>query len=181
MKIAIWTTRKAKVEWIKEWVSKCPYFDDVRNDLTYILEKVPSDISDMPLSLEETMEWAKNRAKNLKKKWVDADFYIWIEGWAYKLWDRAYLVWIVYVENKEWEWHYGFSPAIEIPKKIEKMLYEEWKELWPIMEELSWILDIRSENGSMWAWSDNMLQRKDEFVQAFQAAISPFFNKYYKL
>ena len=61
------------------------------------------------------------------------------------------------------------------------MLYEEWKELWPIMEELSWILDIRSENGSMWAWSDNMLQRKDEFVQAFQTAISPFFNKYYKL
>ena len=179
MKIAIWTTRKAKVEWIKEWVSKCPYLKN--KEIEYILKKVSSDISDMPLSLEETMQGAKNRARNLKKENIDADFYIGIEWWTYILGNRAYLVGIVYIENSEWEWHFGFSPAIEVPEKIRKMLYEEWKELWPIMEELSGIVDIRSENGSMWAWSDDMLKRKDEFVQAFQAAISPFFNKYYKL
>ena len=179
MKIAIWTIRKAKVEWIKEWVSKCPYFKDKK--VEYILEKVSSDISDMPLSLEETMQGAKNRARNLKKKWIDADFYIGIEWWTYIVQDKAYLVGLVYIENNEGEGHFGFSPAIEVPEKIRKMLYEDWKELWPIMEELSWIVDIRSENGSMGAWSDDMLQRKDEFVQAFQAAISPFFNKYYKL
>jgi non-canonical (house-cleaning) NTP pyrophosphatase len=41
------------------------------------------------------------------------------------------------------------SPAIEVPKKIEKMLYDEGKELGPIMEELSGVVDIRSKNGSM--------------------------------
>jgi hypothetical protein len=29
------------------------------------------------------------------------------------------------VENADGEGHFGFSPAIEIPSKIEKMLYEE--------------------------------------------------------
>jgi len=179
MKIAIWTTRKAKVEGIKEGINKCPYFKNV--EVEYILEKVPSDISDMPLSLEEIMQGSKNRARNLKKKWIEANFYIWIEGWTYILQDKAYLLGIVYIENKEGEGHFGFSPAIEVPEKIRKMLYEKWKELWPIMEELSWVIDIRSENGSMGAWSDDMLQRKDEFVQAFQSGISPFFNKYYKI
>ena len=179
MKIAIWTLRKPKVDGIKEWVEKCPYFKGI--DVEYILEKVSSDISDMPLSLEETMQGAKNRARNLKKKWIEADFYIGIEWGAYKLWGKAYLVWIVYVENASWERHFGFSPAIEIPSKIEKMLYEEWKELWPIMEELSWIVDLKSQHGSMWAWSDDMLTRKQEFVSAFQAAISPFYNKFYKI
>ena len=179
MKIAIWTTRTPKIDGIKEWIEKCPYFKSEK--INYITQKVSSDIADMPLSIEETMQWAKNRARNLKKEWIEANFYIWIEGWTYILDDKAYLVGIVYVENKEWEGHFGFSPAIEVPEKVKKMLYEEWKELWPIMEELSWILDIRSANGSMWAWSDDMLKRKDEFVQAFQAAISPFLNKYYKL
>jgi len=179
MKIAIWTTRTPKVDWIKEWVEKCPYLNKEKID--YITEKVSSDISDMPLSLEETMQWAKNRANNLKKNWIEADFYIGIEWWTYILNNKSYLVGIVYVENKEWEWHFGFSPAIEVPEKIRKMLYEDWKELGPIMEELSWIVDIRSSNWSMGAWSNDMLHRKDEFVLAFQAAISPFFNKYYKL
>jgi len=179
MKIAIWTIRKPKVDWIKEGVAKCPYFKNI--NIEYITEKVNSDIADMPLSLEETMEWAKNRARNLKKKGIEADYYIWIEWWAYRMCDKAYLVWVVYIENKDWEGHYGFSPAIEIPEKIKYMLYTERKELWPIMGELSWKVDIRSENGSMWAWSDDMLTRKQEFVSAFQAAISPFYNKYYKI
>gem|GEM_PF-5962600 len=36
--------------------------------MEYILESVSSDISDMPLSIEETMTGAKNRAQNVKKK-----------------------------------------------------------------------------------------------------------------
>ena len=49
------------------------------------------------------------------------------------------------------------------------------------MWELSGKTDIRSENWSMWAWSNDMLTRIDEFTSAFKAAISPFFNDYYKM
>lgn len=180
MKIAIWTTRAPKVEGIKQWIKQCPYFDNIDN-IEYILEKVESGISDMPLSIEETMLWAKNRAQNIKKHSIEADYYIWIEGGTTHIWDKKYIWWVVYVEDNSWKWHYGFSPMIEVPSKIEKMLYEDWLELWPIMWELSWNTDIRSENWSMWAWSNDMLTREAEFKSAFQAAISPFFNDYYNI
>jgi non-canonical (house-cleaning) NTP pyrophosphatase len=178
MKIAIWTTKTPKVEGVKQAVKECPYF--FWEEIEYILQQVSSDISDMPLSIEETMQWAKNRAQNIKKLGIKADFYVWIEGWTTKIWDKKYLFWTIFIENDKGEWHFGFSWMIEVPKKVEEMLYEEWKELWPIMSELSGITNIQSQNWSMWAWSDDMLTRKDEFVTAFKSAISPFFNEFYK-
>ena len=87
MKIAIWTIKTPKVEWIKDWVKLCPYFTDIEN-IEYILEKVESGISDMPLNIEESMQWAKNRAQNIKKHWIKADYYIWIEWWTTKIWEK---------------------------------------------------------------------------------------------
>lgn len=179
MKIAIWTTRTPKVEWIKKWVKECPYFNWI--EVEYLLESVSSDISDMPLSIQETMNWAKNRARNLKKAWITADFYIWIEWWTTEIWDKKYIGWIVYIEDNSGKWHYGFSPMMEVPQLVEKKLYIDRLELWPVMWELSGKTDIRSENWSMWAWSNDMLTRIDEFTSAFKAAISPFFNDYYKM
>lgn len=181
MKIAIWTLKTPKVEGIKQAINECLYFDGIKEKIEYILVEVSSDISSMPLSIEETMMWAKNRAQNIIKKWVEADFYVWIEWGVSPIGEKKYIWWIVYVENSTWEWHYGFSPMMEVPKKVEKMLYEEGKELWPVMSELSWITNIQSQNGSMWAWSDDMFTRKDEFTIAFKAAISPFYNTYFKL
>ena len=179
MKIAIWTLRESKIQAIKEAIKACPYFS--QKEIEYISKKVSSDVSDMPLSLEETMKGAQNRARNLKNIWVEADFYVGLEWGTFKVSDRTFLLGVVYVENSAWEGHFGLSPAIEVPKKIEKMLYEEGKELGPIMEELSGVVDIRSKNGSMWAWSDDMLTRTQQFAMAFQAAISPFYNSFYKI
>ena len=70
---------------------------------------------------------------------------------------------------------------IEVPREVEKLLYEEGRDLGSVMDELSGKLDIRSNEGSMGAWSDGMLSRSDEFREAFKGAIAPFFNKYYTL
>ncbi|MDD2907228.1 MAG: inosine/xanthosine triphosphatase [Candidatus Gracilibacteria bacterium] len=179
MKIAIGTTRAPKVDGIKNGIKNCPYFKDI--EVEYILESVSSDISDMPLSIEETMQGAKNRANNLKKSGIIADFYIGIEGGTTQIGDKKYIGGIVYIEDNKSKGHYGFSPMMEVPKLVVKKLYEEGLELGPVMGELSGKTDIRSENGSMGAWSNDMLTRVDEFSSAFQAAISPFFNDYYKM
>ncbi len=181
MKIAIWTEKTPKIEWVKSAVNTCWYFDEFKEDIVYVLKSVDSDISDMPLSIEDTMTWAKNRAKNLKKDWVEASYYIWIEWWTTDIMWKKYIWWIIYIENDEWEWHFGFSPMIEVPQLVEKKLYEDWLELGPVMSQLSWMTNIASKNWSMWAWSDDIFTRKDEFDVAFKAAIVPFFNKFYKL
>ena len=135
----------------------------------------------MPKSLEETMQGAKNRAKNLKKAGIVADYYIGIEGGINDLGERKLLGGIVYIENADGKGHFGFSPFMEVPKLVEKRIFENNEELGPIMGELSGKTDIRSENGSMGAWSEDMITRKDEFNTAFKCAIAPFFNAFYTL
>lgn len=179
MKIAIWTIKVPKVEGVKEAVSSCPYFE--WEEIEYILQKVESGISDMPLSKEETMIWAKNRATNMRDMGIKADYYVWLEGWTWDIMWTKYLWWVTCIVDKNWEYHYWISHSIEVPKLVAKKLYEEDMELWPVMSELSWITNIQSKNGAMWALSNDMLVRKTQFIMWFQMAISPFFNKYYKL
>lgn len=166
---------------VQEAIDVCPYFDDIRDTIEYVLEKVSSDVADMPLSLEVTLEWAKNRAMNLRKEWIEADYYVGIEGGVWPVSGKKVLGGTIYIINKAGEGHFGISQVMEVPSIIERMLYEEGKELGPAMEALKGSVHSRSEEGSMGAWSDNMLIRKDEFTLAFKAAISPFYNEYYKL
>lgn len=118
---------------------------------------------------------------NLREKGIEADYYVGIEGGVWSVLDKKVLGGTIYILNKAGEGHFGISQVMEVPDIIERMLYEEGKELGPAMEALKGSVHSRSEEGSMGAWSDNMLVRKDEFKLAFQAAISPFYNEYYKL
>jgi inosine/xanthosine triphosphatase len=180
MKIAIGTLRAPKIDGIKEGVAKCPYFDAVRENIEYITRDVSSDIPHMPRTFAETMQGAKNRARNVRALVPDADYSIGIEGGTSYIEETPFLYGCVYIENSAGEGHYGLSPMVEVPPACTRMIYEEGKELGPVMEELSGIVDIRSTNGSMGAWTDDMFTRKDEFVVAFQAGIAPFFNAYYR-
>lgn len=177
MLIAIWSTRKLKIEAVESTIQKCPYFP--WQNIKYKTQKVDSDVSDMPLSIEEIMLWAKNRVKNLRIEIDNADFYIWLEGWTSKIWDRYFLFWTTYIENQDWKWHYGFSPMMEIPDNIAEELYTHRKDLWDVIEEYSNKQDVRSNNWTLWELSDDMIKRAESFTVATQAAISPFFNKYW--
>ncbi len=179
MKIAIGTLRAPKIDGIKEGVATCPYFAELRDDIEYIIESASSGIAHMPTSIEEVMRGAKNRADNLHAASVVADYYVGIEGGTTYFGEKSYLFGSVYVRDVNGKGHYGFSPMVEVPAVCERMIYEEGKELGPIMDELSGTVDIRSANGSMGAWTNDMFTRKDEFSLAFKAAIAPFFNAYY--
>lgn len=75
MKIAIGTLRAPKVAGIQKAVESCPYFQDIQSEVTYHPHNVESGISDMPLSVEEIMLGAKNRAQNLRPI-ESADYYV---------------------------------------------------------------------------------------------------------
>ncbi|MBP9759943.1 MAG: DUF84 family protein [Candidatus Pacebacteria bacterium] len=181
MHVAIATLRTPKIEGVKEALGSCPYFVDTASELRYTSHDTPSGISPMPLSQEEVMRGARNRARALKEAGVTADLYVGIEGGATRIEGRAYLFGCVYIEDASGTGHFGFSPSIEIPHTIEHVLYEEGKELGPVMSTLNEGKDVRSENGSMGEWTDDMFTRKDEFVTATRAAIAPFYNRYYTI
>jgi non-canonical (house-cleaning) NTP pyrophosphatase len=181
MNIAIGTLRAPKVDGIKEGIATCPYFSNILNEVSYLTENVSSGISHMPTTIDEVMQGAQNRANNLLLGGIVADYYIGIEGGVSYFGEKSYIFGCVYVRNNNGEGHFGFSPMVEVPAVCERMIYNEKKELGPIMEALSGVTDIRSANGSMGAWTNDMFTRKDEFVLAFKAAIAPFYNDYYRM
>lgn len=176
MKIAIWTKSPPKVAAIESAIKQCDYFK--WKNIEFITLKVESWISDMPISLEENMDWARNRAINTKNK-ILADLYIGMEWWMTKIEDKAYLFWVVYILNNSNKWHFWFSNMMEVPKIFEKRVYENLEELWPVLSEITWEKWASKKNWAFWHWSDDILTRKDQFTFAFLSAIPAFYNKYY--
>lgn len=178
MKIILWTISPPKVGAIKEAIKECIYFEN--ENIEIIPLKASSDISDMPLTLEENINWAKNRARNARKINDSWDYYIWMEGWTTIIWEDAFLFWVVCIINKEWKENIWISNMMKVPKEFQKRLYENWEELWPVLEEITGILWASKKSWAFWAWSDDMLTRTDQFKLAFLSTIPYFYNIYYK-
>lgn len=180
MKIAIWTENKSKIKALRESIEKCVYFKWTKN-IEIISKSVESWVSDMPISLEENILWATNRANNLRKDWFKADYYIWMEWWVTKIWNKSYLFWVVYILNNSLKAHLWITPFLEVPKYFDERIYEKWMDLWEIQWQLSNDRYNNHKNWSFWEWTNDMINRSDSFEQAFLCAISPFYNKYYFL
>ena len=178
MLIAIWSINPPKMEAVELAFQNCPYFQ--WQYIKYEAKKTSSDVSDMPLSIKEIMLWAKNRVKNLRQEIPDADFYVWLEWWTSKIGDKYFLFGTAYIENNEWKWYYGFSPMMEIPPKIQHELYINKRDLWKVIEKMSDRNDVKSNHWTLWELSDDVIIRSDSFKISIQAALAPFYNKFWK-
>ena len=76
MKIIICTENTAKVKAVKEVLEK------VWTDFTLVTEKFSSSITEQPLSEEEGIKGAINRANNARLKYPEADYFIGMEGYV---------------------------------------------------------------------------------------------------
>ncbi|MCD5382665.1 DUF84 family protein [Candidatus Gracilibacteria bacterium] len=177
MKFIIGTTNPAKLKAIEEGIAKCNYFDGEKVEI--IGEKMNSNVSDMPISLEENMQGAKNRAENLKKKGIEGNFFVGMEGGTTKIGEKAYLFGAIYILDKNGNGHFGLSNFMEVPEKFEKGIYEDGEELGIILGKETKDKNASKKGGAFGAWSDGNLTRTDQFVFAFLSAIPPFFNKFY--
>jgi non-canonical (house-cleaning) NTP pyrophosphatase len=94
---------------------------------------------------------------NLRKNESKPIFMSESRGGGWSVLDKKVLGGTIYILNRAVEGYFGISQVMEVPDIIERMLYDEGKELGPVMEELKGSVHSRSEEGSMGAWSDNML------------------------
>jgi inosine/xanthosine triphosphatase len=177
MKILVWSKNPSKIKAIENASKKCVYF---KEEISIEGKEVASGISDMPLSLEETLEWAINRAKNCKANDWDHDFFVWMEWGTTIFRGKAFLVGVICIIDKKWELHIWISPLLETPQKWQEELYINKIDLWYLTDRETKKSDTGKKDGAMWALSDNMITRSDMFEQAFFCAIAPFYNQYYK-
>ena len=180
MHFVIWTTNKPKSEAIEQVLGTCSY---TKWRSTYSNYKVNSGVPDMPLTLRDIRNGAKNRARSLREIEPNADYYIGMEWWVYRdyEWIEYWLIGVVYIENQSGEGNYGYSCHLQVPEKVIKLLLDgSNRDLEQVVHSLWWEENIGDKHGSYHVWTDGMLSRREQFIMATQCAIAPFFNKYYQ-
>lgn len=169
MKIVVCTLNKAKNDAVRNVVSK------VWKDVEFISIKTNSGISDQPMSDEESIQGAINRAKEGLQQIEGADYSIGLEGNVDENQFGMFLNGWAAIINKRGLIGLGCSGKVEIPKDIANQL-REGKELGPLMQELMEDNSLRNNQGTNGVLTNGLYTRTKEFEDAVSCALAKFVN-----
>ena len=169
MKIIICTENKAKIQAIEEVLGK------IWSNVEMIGENFSSGVSAQPLSEEEGIAGAINRAQNAKLKYSDADYYIGMEGYVDTNNHGMFLAGAVVIIDKENKIGIGSSAKMLLPVFIQKKI-EKGAELGPLIKGLMNDTEgtIRQYDGTNGILSKGLYNRVDEFKDAAKCALARF-------
>ena len=178
MHFAIGTINKPKSRAIEHVLATSPY----TSGATFSNHRVSSWVSDMPTTLEELRTGAKNRAIYARRNAPDADYFVGMEWWVYRdsLWEEYWYVWVVYIENHDWCWYFGYSAHLRVPDTVVDLLFDGRNlDLEQVMREISGEENVWDKQGSGAVWSDGFLTRQEQFILATKCALVPHFSIFY--
>ena len=168
MKIIIGSENKAKIEAVQEIIQEYPHLKN-----SEILSKeVESGVSDQPKSLEETVQGAMNRAKNI---FSECDYSIGLESGLIevpktKTGFMDVCVCAIYDGN---EYHLGLSSAWETPRKVADYMLKDGLNMTDaaVKAGLSKKANLGAEEGLIGVMTKGRLTRKGYTKEALRAAL----------
>ncbi|ORX82957.1 Maf/Ham1 [Basidiobolus meristosporus CBS 931.73] len=148
------------------------YFPD-KNIHVHMLS-VPSGVADQPMSDEETILGAKNRAKAaMEMSEADCTYAIGIEGGVCEMGGDYFQTGWAAVVDKKGDIGVGSGGRFQISNKIIAQL-KSGREMGPVMDELSGIDDVRSTLGVIGIYTKGALDRSDSNTEALYLAFAKF-------
>lgn len=136
---------------------------------------VQSNITNQPLSSDETFIGAKNRADNASKEIINADFYVGIEGGIeLSKEEMEAFAWIVIKSDQQ----YGKSKTgtFFLPKKVVNLI-KQGKELGEADDIVFNRTNSKQENGAVGILTGNVINRINYYTEAVILSLIPFKNK----
>lgn len=152
-------------------------YQKVFSNLEFELEgvSVPSDVSDQPMSNQETLDGALNRATHAKNDFPDAKFWVGIEGGIERMGEEMMaFAWIVILSrDRKGKARTGtfFLP----PKVVE--LINQGKELGEADDIVFGQSNSKQKNGAVGILTNNIIDRTQFYVEAMVLALIPFLNE----
>ncbi len=136
---------------------------------------VPSNVSDQPMSSEETLTGAENRAKNAKTEAPESDYWVGIEGGIEKIdgFLRAF-AWVVVIDKKDYVSR-SRTAEFTLPKKVADLI-EEGYELGDADDIVFKRSNSKQEIGSVGILTHDVLTRTSFYEPAVILALIPFVN-----
>ncbi|HTX18600.1 MAG TPA: inosine/xanthosine triphosphatase [Bacteroidota bacterium] len=143
---------------------------------------VESGVKDTPLSVDELMTGARQRAELATSAWnrkgattADSLFAVGVEGGISIMGERAFLQsWACVLRNGSSS--FGSSGSIELPHAVAEAVVTEGKDLGEIIDRFAGQLDVRSNQGTWGILTKDLVTREDSFELATLNALAPYFN-----
>ncbi|MFA5833405.1 MAG: inosine/xanthosine triphosphatase [Bacteroidota bacterium] len=178
MKLIIASTRTPKINGVKKAViqlSTIFQFDPA--SVEYETKETTSGVSDMPISIEETMLGSRQRASSVfRKDGNDIVFSVGVEGGLFRNDNKVFLQsWTCAFDGERY--HYGSSGAIEIPDALADKVMNLGIELGIAIDEFAKQADVRSRQGTFGILTNDLITREDSFAMATMFALIPFLNR----
>ncbi len=165
MKIAVGSTNPVKVEAVRSMVER------VWDDVEIVPVSVPSGISEMPLSDEETRQGAINRA-NAAREQCGADMGIGLEGGVHpEPFGLTLMGWVAIVDGNGRSSLAG-AARLPLPHHIAQRVLNG-EELGNVMDDILDDHNVKQKGGAVGALTGGLTVRGEAFAQAVAYALSP--------
>ena len=142
------------------------------SDATFTPVDVASGVSDMPMSDQECLAGARNRA-NAAREQIDADFGVGLEGGVNQESSGLMLLgWVVIVSRDGTE-SVACTAKIPLPESLARRILAG-EELGPVMDEVLKTTGTAKKGGASGALTAGLVPRQDKFEMAVAYALAPF-------
>jgi len=183
IRISLGSTRAAKVAAVRAACARIAAVDVAWSEAEVIARAVEINAPAMPLTDEELMRGARERAEaareRLKSEGAEADLYVGLEGGFHSIpvegQRHTFLRGWAYAMDAE-RGNFGASPSISVPARIVRLVVQGERELGEVIDEVAGEEDVRSRQGAWGVLSRDLLTRQMSFEAALIAAFAPFYN-----
>jgi len=183
MKIALGSSRAAKVAAVGAAAARVASIDAMWSDAEVIARDVETDAPAMPLTDEDLMRGARARAlavrELLSRERENAELFIGLEGGFHSN-DvdgkrMTFLKGWAYVTDGS-RGSFGASPSILVPEVLVRGVVIGGRELADVIDEAAGEHDVRSRQGAWGVLSRDLFTRSMSFETALVAAFALFYN-----
>jgi len=171
-KVIVASTNPVKIESAQMGFAKM--FPDESFDVQGI--SAPSEVSDQPMSSDETLMGATNRANNVSKLVTDADYWIGIEGGIEDVNEELEVFAWVVVKARDGKIGKGKTGSFFLPQKIAELV-RQGVELGEADDIVFGRTNSKQANGAIGILTDDALTRTTYYVPAVIMALIPFKNE----
>ncbi|MGB0034889.1 MAG: inosine/xanthosine triphosphatase [Candidatus Acidiferrales bacterium] len=183
--VAVGSTRAPKVNAVREALATFGAALDENASFEIAAVEVPSGVRHTPLSREDLMAGARQRAEALvriarerKEPWR---YFVGLEGGLDVVRDAGercvFLENWAYVSNGDGCGAFGRSGAVLVPEPLAKRVVDDGVELSEAIDAFAGAHGIRDAQGAWGVLTRNCITRQDAFRVAVISAFAPFFNR----
>ncbi len=166
MLIAVGSKNPVKVEAARSMVAR------VWPEAQVVAVDAPSGISEMPMSDEETLTGAINRAKVARAQ-LNADLGIGLEGGVHpEPFGLTLMGWVAIVDDNGRQGLAG-AARLPLPHRIAQRVLDG-EELGDVMDDILNDRNVKQKGGAVGALTAGLTPRGQAFAQAVAYALSPF-------